>query len=728
MADPAEDDAFWAKLGAKPAAAAEPEAVPAHEDDAFWSRLGAKNPGGAPGKPGEIDPITGQKFAFAGSMPANDVVGQSTGQAIRTNRLPGIGTQAIGSLPTDPEQRRRVIASRLFPEMPPQEAMSRVFFGDGGRLAAVGMDGKPFYVDPEPPSLSQPSTLAPRNLLAAGAGLAGDALPMAGGMIGGVVASPTSLLLGPAAAAAGAGAGDAARQYLAGRFDPQPSLSPYNLMQTGAVAADAGLNQLAGGALVRGISPNLLGATGLDINRMRAGAVLPEAERLNALARSQGVILTPGQASGLPSLLGHEDAIASGAAGPGLSDIARARYQTQGNQLTTAGQNMLDRISPAADKTDAAMQFQQGAEDATRLTRQNANAAARPSYQAAERAGQVMSPDLAQLSDVPAVRSAQDAARKEYANIYRKAAPDTPDFALWDLTKRKLDDAHDIASRAGERTTATAIDGLRGDLRTHLDAAYPTYQTARETAAPGQRLSARLDSITGSGGDGTERARAIVAPVFEGNNPRAIAEARDAFHAAGRGDEWNAGVRSYIQDAFDRASQSQSGLNPAMLRRQVWGNVDNKNSIRAALGPQQFEGFDNFMQTVEAAAKTYPMNSLTAPRGEAKNALLGAAGDTFGVHAAQAVGTAANPLRLAQVGGVLPAKVAGWLTQRNLANISGRLFSEDGMQYLRAMGSLSPGSQRAITLTSQFLGQTTARVAASNVDAAPSLLSAAPAN
>lgn len=669
----------------------------------------------------------GRPFQSLSAVPANDPVGQSTGTPVAEGQLPGPVTQAIGSLPTDQEQRRRVVAAQLFPGMAPTEATARVFYGDGGRLAAVGMDGHPFYVDPAPLKVSIPSSFAPSNLLAAGAGMAGPALPTLGGLAGGVASAPTSLIAGPVMAAGGAAIGDAGRQYLARSFDPQPGLSPYNPTQTALEAGGAGVGQLGGSLLVRGLSPNLLAANPLDISRLRAG-VLPEAERVNALAQSQGVNLTPGQASGLPSLLGHEDAIASGSAGPGLTDTAANFYRNQGTQLSAAGQAMLDRVSPVADKTDAAMQFSQAAEDATRLTRQNANAAARPSYEAAQRGGNVMSPDLAQLAETPAVQAAMAKARVTYSNLYRTKAPETPDFALWDLTKRELDDAHGVAGRAGENTTAMSLDSVRGDLLTHLDAAYPDYANARAIAAPGQRLAARLqDSVGGAVGDGTEKARAIVAPVFEGNNPRAISEARDAFTAAGRGDEWNAGVRSYVQGAFDKASQSQAGLNPAMLRRQVWGNVDNRDAIKAAMEPGAYQGFDNFMQTVEAAARTYPMNSLTTPRGEARNALLGAAGDTMGVHAAEAVGSALNPLKLAQVGNVIPAKIASYLTGRNLQNISARLFSPEGMDYLRAMGNLSPGSQKAITATSEFLAQTASRAGAANANGGPNLLSAAPA-
>ena len=667
----------------------------------------------------------GRPFQVASNAdPAHVPVAQSMGRSIATDALPGAITQGVVGLATDPEQRRRIAAGQLFPNLSPKDAAARVFYGDGGRLAAVGANGNPFYVDPESLSLSRPSTFLPGNLGANIAGQAGNAIPAISGTVAGIAGGPTSLIAGPALAGAGAAAGDVGRQYLARLADPQPELAKYNPVQTAAEAIGGALGQGVGALGVRMIAPNRLGASALDVNRLRAGTALPEAERVANLGTSQGVQLTSGQASGLPSLLGHEDAIKSGAAGPGLSDMASNFYRNQGNQLTSAGQAMLDRVSPITDKTDAAMIFQQGAEDATRLTRQNANAVARPSYQAAQNAGQVMSPDLAQLADTPAMQTALTQARQQYANIYRTAAPESPDFALWDLAKRHLDDAQAVARRAGENTTAMSLDGVRSDLLTHLDAAYPTYAQARELAAPGQRASARLDSIAGSAvGDGTERARAIVAPVFEGNNPRAITEARNSFAAAGRSDEWNAGVRAYVQDSFDKASQSQAGLNPAMLRRQIWGNTDNRAAIQAAMDPAAYQGFDNFMQTVEAAARTYPMNSLTAPRQAATNALMGAAADTPGVTALNALGVATNPLKLAQVGSIGTDKLAGYLTRRNLQNISENLFSPDGMEYLRAMGSMSPGSQRALTATTEFLGQTGARrVAAANDGGAPNQL------
>jgi hypothetical protein len=199
--------------------------------------------------------------------------------------------------------------------------------------------------------------------------------------------------------------------------------------------------------------------------------------------------------------------------------------------------------------------------------------------------------------------------------------------------------------------------------------------------------------------------RAIVSPVFNTNNPRAIAEARDAFTAAGRGDEWNAGTRAYLQDAIDTASKSQDGLNPAMLRRQVWSDPDRRAAMQAAMSPQAFQGLDNVMQVMEGAARSRGMNSLTAPRQAGAAAFQEAAGATPGVRAANLVGQIGDPFRLVRSIGTASDQVAASLTRRNMANISERLFSPSGMAFLNQAGMMAPGSQRLVSAAAEFLGQ-----------------------
>jgi hypothetical protein len=700
------------RLGFGPASVPAPKDAPAPPDIfADPTMHGFGSPPGL-GTPGAIDPITQRPYQSVGNIPAGDVVGQSTGKPIEEGRVPGLATSAIVSLPTDPQQKIRVVAAQLFPNLDPKDAQARIFFGDNGRMAAVGIDGKPFYVEPAPSgtdtgantfsSASIASTLPTTDIGARIGSSAGPALPAAGGVAGGAIAGPTSMVGGPIGAATGAALGDVVRQTAAQYFDPQQAHQPYNYGQTAGEAAGAGAGQLVGASALRFFAPNTLSARLADPRQLRAS--LPQAGNVNTLAEGMDVHLTPGQLSGSPSLIAAEDAIHSGSVNPANAATAQRFYEGQRNDLMDAfDQHVLDRISSASDKTDAALQFQQGREDATRIVRQQANAAARPQYDAARAGGQVMSPDLAQLADAPAVKTAMDAARTDYANYFGKAAPDTPDFDLWNLTKQKLDDQYTAAQRAGDNTTRAAVDNLRQRLLTNLDAAYPTYEAGRALAAPGLRLASRMQGAAGSADAGSETAQAVVAPVFQQNNPRAIAEMRDAFTQAGRQDEWNAGTRAYLQNAIDNASKSQDGLNPSMLRAQIWGNPNTRAAMQAAMTPAQFQGLDNYMAVLEAAARSRGMNSLTAPRTAMAGELRGAA-DQGGAGAVRALGNVSD---VTQGFGFKPLMnaIADRMQARNLQGMTDRLFSPDGMRFLQQMASVSPMSLKGVTASSEFLGQ-----------------------
>ena len=152
-------------------------------------------------------------------------------------------------------------------------------------------------------------------------------------------------------------------------------------------------------------------------------------------------------------------------------------------------------------------------------------------------------------------------------------------------------------------------------MLTNLDAAYPTYATARDTGGAGaEARSADGEFARTRRGWRRNAVKQVTAPIFNSNNPRSIAENRDAFMAAGRQDEWNAGIRAYLQDTLDDVVRSQEGLNPGMLRRQIWSNPNRMQAMQAAMTPEQFQGLNNVMETFEAVARSRGMNSLTAPR------------------------------------------------------------------------------------------------------------------
>ena len=168
------------------------------------------------------------------------------------------------------------------------------------------------------------------------------------------------------------------------------------------------------------LAPNALRVSPGEVRVMRSAPVMADTRAAYGRAAAQGVQLTPGQATGLPSLLQYEDAATTM---PQTVDAATNFYRAQGNQLQRAGQAMLGNISPVADKNAGAAAFQGGSEDAIRLARQNANAAARPAYNAAQAAGQSCLPRSCAACCWPAVADAMRAAGRTYENLYGRPPP-----------------------------------------------------------------------------------------------------------------------------------------------------------------------------------------------------------------------------------------------------------------------------------------------------------------
>jgi hypothetical protein len=722
------------------------------------------------------------------AFPEDTPMSRSQGQPISENRKPGMADQAVINLSTDPAQKLRIAASRLFPDDP--NGAQRLGYDKDNRMYAVGPDDKPYYVDPisprvnlgplsramgatmpgqffrlftETPSGSnEPSRLG--NPLSWAASGAGGVLPMFGGILGGAAAAPTSMVAGPVMAAGGAAAGDAARQGLARYFDPSSNPPPMDYGSMAKEAALSGAGQFLGAGAARMMNPNPLGLSAGEVNLLRQpNGITPQAREAYARAEAQGVPLSMGQATGLPSFLGFEDAARNN---PLLVDRAKSFYGPQSQALDRAGQNMLEKISPVFDKTEGAQMFQAGAGDAIKYTRQEANRLARDAYNRAEAVvmpppvpGQTRpilgptetpsvsgqpyvagknaplpedrfklydllgTPDGARAYEAGRTFAANDGYRLPTIQEIEKGA--TIPFEGWDHMKRRFQRFAEEERQRGDNTRASQFTDMADAIKQEVIKVNPPYGEALEIVAPGQAFARRLEE-SGLGKvselTGDERARAIMNPVFAGNNPQAISKARDAFTAAGKTDEWNAGVRSYIQDALDKAGKSQDGLNPARLHGDLFGNADTRKAIKAGLSPEQYEGFENFVKTVGDAARTYPMNSLTAMRQEANKNLAGAAGNSPTVKAIRAARNLGTVTSWPNVIGRLFGQVEQRAIQRDMSRIIDNLFTPDGMKYLEEMSKYSPGSVRMVNATGQIIGRSLPNPLAPEAGAANPLL------
>jgi len=109
----------------------------------------------------------------------------------------------------------------------------------------------------------------------------------------------------------------------------------------------------------------------------------------------------------------------------------------------------------------------------------------------------VWNDELAEMSNAPAMQDAVRAATRQAQN---RSAPDvsqgtqavaerwmspngTPTLEFWDLVKRQIDQEINVARRAGRNVDVSELSAIKNRLVQNLDAAVPSYQVARGTAA-----------------------------------------------------------------------------------------------------------------------------------------------------------------------------------------------------------------------------------------------------
>ena len=90
----------------------------------------------------------------------------------------------------------------------------------------------------------------------------------------------------------------------------------------------------------------------------------------------------------------------------------------------------------------------------------------------------------------------------------------------------------------------------------------------------------------------------------------------DMFAKAGRLDDWNAGLRTFLEDRFEDAARvlasGRPGNIPGKFTTSLFGDKRSRAVMQAAMSRRQFQGFRKLMEVFEAAARTLPEGAPTA--------------------------------------------------------------------------------------------------------------------
>ena len=644
------------------------------------------------------------------------------------DRGASLATIARASLAPDTQDQIRRFAAARFPSLPVDEAVKRY---------GVDRDGNIIFADPvtgqlvrEVPTIGRGEGLGDKFVRAGYqvASGAGPAIPAVAAGVAGAVTGPTGSSI-PIAGLAAGGA-DYARQVIDRYFAGEEN--PFNIGYKGAlnVAGQAALNaagQGAGVLLNKMLQRNPLGVQPYDRLKARDPAEQQRWRELYDEAQRRGVDLSVGEASNLRSIRAQERALRTfPETTDKFDDFIRNRNT---NQVPAAVRSELDRIAPARNVAEGADMLRQGADDVLSGMVKNRTAAASPHYQAAFGSG--VEPDISPvLQDIESrlakvgeatptgrgLRAMLNALTQEErvvdaaGNEVVRRAP-LRNYEVLHSVKEQFDDivsgAFDVQQTSAAKRAARDLAGVKAELADVLKSAHPGYaqgaQVYASMSAPIQDArNGALKALLDKEGPASIRYAEALFDAAKDIPPTEIHKIRQLYTAAGKQDEWLAGVRSFLADRLDTALQinasGEPGGVPGKFVKSVWGTGNQQEILKAALGDQQLvTSFGKLMDVLTAAARSLPEGSPTAANLAAQQAMMQPG------KAARFIGKATSPGTLLSLGDDVVEGLAALRRPGQRIALADHLLSPEGMAQLRRMTLLSPTSQKAIDIASLIL-------------------------
>lgn len=522
----------------------------------------------------------------------------------------------------------------------------------------------------------------------------GPSLPGLAAGVGGVATAPFAG--GVPGAAAAAGATDVARQGIANAMIGR-DVTEIDYANAAGHAALGGAGQGLAVGINRAMSRNPMQIAPYDRKQALDPATLAQAQAAQTQANGLNIPLSFGQTTGLRSALAAERQLARD---PVSMDTMQRFYGAQRGAVRGAVDDMATRISPVASAEEGGRLLREGAGATLDKYLGDRSRAAAPLYNAV-RTQFIPDQTLSALKGNRIVADALKSVREsgDYATEIG-ALPDNS-MAVLDLVKRHLDDRISEAQRAGRNNQARLIANAREAMLGELDAAVPDYPVARSAfAARSPQIDALERGPVGALAqrEGVETARDL-SPMFDFRRigPQAVAENRAAFEGAGQIDKWNAGLATYLRDQMASADGS-----PAKFINRVWGseaNTRERDVLKAAMTPVQWQGFRSLMQTLERVATTLPEGSPTATDMVGGQALR----DQFG-GAARAVGRMVSPQRALDIGGAVTDRIAVRLSDAGMAKLAEAVTDPNNVEALKKLRMMGPGTKAAAGLATQIMG------------------------
>lgn len=619
---------------------------------------------------------------------ASEVLGNSAQRTLSDYEItPGKGasfaTLSKAAMVDDPQTKLKIFASDRFPDDP--KAVERYGILDG-EVIYSGDDGKIYQETPSGFLGGAKDFLA---------GVTGKSPTIAGAAAGAIAGAPLGVIGAIPGAIAGAMGGEGLRKTIANVALDEPQTSVGNFKAMAGEGAYAAIGEFLGSGLASALERNLA----RDIKRLNK----PQMAALESKANKAGIELFPPQVTDLRSMKGRYEAVARLDAG---ADIVGAAERKQAEQANTAAYNYFSTLSKGS-AGDSASRAQDAAKDIVNKLDKERAALAGPFYKRAFQKSVETTPELAALADTPIMQEALATAKRLAKNegLDLKDPKNTMLGLHW--TKMALDNMIEGAGAQGvggvERRQM--ID-MKNKLLGFMDKADVNYGLGRyfyagESAGIGKAEAGVVGKLVDQESNLPKLGRSLFSPS---SDPSEIRNAKRLFTRYGKQDEWNGLVKGYLQDAFEMAGRFDDGImgQAPRFRKQMLGNPRQRDILRSAMTPDQFQGLSDLSDVFEAMGRVKGTGgSQTMPLQEGARALRS---DAEGV-----LGKAVTPVK----------SIKDWIVEARLGKhaekVAEILTTPGDVMRLKELKRLSPNDRKFIAGVSALLGLSAAPSGADEV-------------
>lgn len=478
----------------------------------------------------------------------------------------------------------------------------------------------------------------------------------------------------------------------------------------------------AGAGIAAGLGGMLVGRPGTAASAIRnqlpegiTQATVDDARSLMVTAKAKGIDLTwpeaLSQVSGRPVLSDTQRILESA---PGSRTRMQEFYSQRPQQVDQAALNEFGRVAPGTpNPSQIGPQVGAAANETLGDVRKTINAAAEPYYQAAEQV--ILTPaEMAQVRRIPGYQQARDAVRKDPMLNWRVEHLPDESVGFLNEVKKQFDQAGKNAGskfnqsanqqvQSSNEMAASAVKQIGETVSPDYAIALAVQKQARE-----QYLDPLLQGPLGrlAKKDATTQ-KAIEALFPSSPLPNSHHEISVAVGALAKKNPAAAQqlVRAHVESVFNEASKNlQGGPNQfggAKFANRLVGNIQQRANLQAAVealpnGHQLWQGFDNFLEAVEATGTRQAKGSLTAFN----------AAELKGMGGSGAVGEAVKTgLSPGKWWNVVNDKWSQWKLGSNLDELA-RIFTDpQSGPVLKRIVAMPKGSREAAYLASRLILQ-----------------------